>query len=1092
MTDHFNLIPVGLMLKNILDEFQHTNRIFGIHQSLFFFPVKDDPICASRFGQWIETPIGVAAGPHTQLTQNIVAAWLTGARFIELKTIQTLDELNVSKPCIDMQDEGYNCEWSQELKIHESFDQYLNAWIIIHVLKDLLGHQQKQTGLIFNMSVGYNYQGILNENVQWFLQHMDNADEALQQKIKLLSQVYPKIKKLNIPTQLSNNVTLSTMHGCPPQEIEQIAHYLLAEKKLHTTVKLNPTLLGKETLHEIMGQSGFGTRIPDAAFEHDLNYEQAVPMLQRLQVTANEMGLSFSVKLTNTLESENHKQVFPSNEPMMYMSGRALHPLSVKLAEKLQNTFEGKLDISFSGGADAFNVVELVNAGLSPVTVCSDLLKPGGYGRLYQYIKALRDAMKVTYSDDLQEMIHKKIRCFCCTDEDAAWRNLIKYASGIMDNPAYKNTNLRLPTIKTDRELGIFDCIHAPCMDTCPAHQDIPEYLMQTATGNFEEAAKVILRTNPFPQTTGMVCDHLCQTRCTRINYDSSVLIREVKRFVAETVLKNQDSERRSTSNGKKVAIIGAGPSGLTCGYYLAKAGFQVDIYESKSQPGGMVAGAIPSFRLPDEDLNIDINRMLSMGIHIHYQSTVDNRLFETLKSDTDAIYIAAGAQHSVKLNIPGIQAFGVLDPLEFLFNVKKWNPTGLGQNIVIIGGGNTAMDAARTAFRLVGDQGKVTIVYRRTIAEMPADQGEITAVLEEGIDILELTSPIKIVQNQGQVLGLLCQKMKLTEPDASGRKKPVPISDSEFTLEADTIIPAIGQEPGIDFIEKNAIENQQVQTRISKVYIGGDAMRGASTAINAIADGRKVAEKIIREINPATEHDQEFSLRSHDVDELMFKKSQRIRGVLPNETPLTERKNFNLVTTTLSQEEAMAESSRCLQCDLLCNVCTTVCPNLAFRSFQINPVHYKLNKLVVHENKVNVVPDVEFVVNQPYQILHLEEWCNQCGNCTTFCPTSGSPWKEKPHVYFSRTAFEESEDGYFFNTDEKCLYHLKNGQESTLIFENGQFIYQEKGVEFQLDPTTFDIRGWNIDTRKNKEFTLSTAAEMSVVWQGFQHKNQS
>jgi len=206
----------------------------------------------------------------------------------------------------------------------------------------------------------------------------------------------------------------------------------------------------------------------------------------------------------------------------------------------------------------------------------------------------------------------------------------------------------------------------------------------------------------------------------------------------------------------------------------------------------------------------------------------------------------------------------------------------------------------------------------------------------------------------------------------------------------------------------------------------------------------------------------------------------------------LTERKNFNLVTTTLSQEEAMAESSRCLQCDLLCNVCTTVCPNLAFRSFQINPVHYKLNKLVVHENKVNVVPDMEFVVNQPYQILHLEEWCNQCGNCTTFCPTSGSPWKEKPHVYFSRTAFEESEDGYFFNTDEKCLYHLKNGQESTLIFENGQFIYQEKGVEFQLDPTTFDIRGWNIDTRKNKEFTLSTAAEMSVVWQGFQHKNQS
>jgi putative selenate reductase len=1092
MTDHFTLIPVDLMLKNILDEYQHTNRIFGIHQRLFFFPVKDDPICSSRFGQWIETPIGVAAGPHTQLAQNIVAAWLTGARFIELKTIQTLDELNVSKPCIDMQDEGYNCEWSQELKIHESFDQYLNAWIIIHVLKDLLGHQQKKTGLIFNMSVGYNYQGILNENVQWFLQHMDNADEALQQKIKLLGQVYPKIKKLNIPARLSNNVTLSTMHGCPPQEIEQIAHYLLAEKKLHTTVKLNPTLLGKETLHEIMGQSGFGTRIPDAAFEHDLKYKEAVPMLQRLQTTADDMGLSFSVKLTNTLESENHKQVFPSNEPMMYMSGRALHPLSVKLAEKLQNTFVGKLDISFSGGANAFNVVELVNAGLSPVTVCSDLLKPGGYGRLYQYVKALRDAMKATYSDDLQEMIHKKVRCFCCTDEDAAWRNLIKYATGIMDNPAYKNTNLRLPTIKTDRELGTFDCIHAPCMDTCPTRQNIPEYLMQTATGDFDQAAKVILKTNPFPQTTGMVCDHLCQTRCTRINYDSSILIREVKRFVAETVLKNQDSESRSAFNGKKVAIIGAGPSGLTCGYYLAKAGFQVDIYESKSQPGGMVAGAIPAFRLPDEDLNIDINRMLSMGINIHYLTTVDRRLFETFKSNTDAIYIAAGAQKSVKLNIPGLQALGVLDPLEFLFKVKKGCPTGLGQNIVIIGGGNTAMDAARTAFRLVGDQGKVTIVYRRTIAEMPADQGEITAVLEEGINILELASPIKIVQNQGQVLGLLCQKMKLGVPDASGRKKPVPISDSEFIVEADTIIPAIGQELDLDFIEKDAIENQQVQTRISKVYIGGDAMRGASTAINAIADGRKVAEKIIYEINPVADQVLLYNLRPHDFDELMFKKSHRIRGISTKETPLTERNNFNLVTTTLSQEEAMVESSRCLQCDVLCNVCTTVCPNLAFRSFQITPIHYKLNKLVINKHQVSIESDVEFVVNQPYQILHLEEWCNQCGNCTTFCPTSGAPWREKPHVYQTRNAFAESEDGYFFDEETSILHHIKDGRQATLTMDQDQFIYQEEGVEIQLNPSTFDILGWNLDTEKNKEFTLSTAAEMSVVWQGFQHKNQS
>ena len=1090
MTDHFTLISIDLMLKNILDEFHSKNRIFGITKKLFFFPVKDDPICSSRFGQWIETPIGVAAGPHTQLTQNIVAAWLTGARFIELKTIQTLDELNVSKPCIDMQDEGYNCEWSQELKIHESFDQYLNAWIIIHVLKDVLGHQQKETGLIFNMSLGYNFEGILKENVQWFLQHMGDAKEALQQKIILLAKVYPKIKKLKIPSQLSNNVTLSTMHGCPPKEIEQIAHYLLTEKKLHTTVKLNPTLLGKEAIHYIIDQSGFSTRIPDVAFEHDLKFEDAVPMLQRLQTTADEMKLSFSVKLTNTLESENHKQVFPANEPMMYMSGRALHVLSVKMAEKLQNTFEGKLDISFSGGADTFNVVELVNAGLSPVTVCSDLLKPGGYGRLHQYIKALRDAVAATYSDDLQEMIHKKIRCFCCTDEDAAWRNLIKYASEIMDNPAYKNTNLHTPTIKTHRALDTFDCIQAPCVDTCPTHQDIPEYLMQTAEGNFDEAAKVILKTNPFPQTTGMVCDHLCQTRCTRINYDSSLLIREVKRFVAETALKVHHPALISKSTGKKVAIVGAGPSGLTCGYYLAKAGFQVDIFESKPQPGGMVAGAIPSFRLPDADLNIDINRMLMMGIHIHYGTLVDKVLFEKLKSETAAIYIAAGAQKSTKLDIDGIDALGVLDPLDFLFNVKKGNPTGLGQNVIIIGGGNTAMDAARTAFRLVGAQGKVTIVYRRTIAEMPADQGEIKAVMEEGIEILELTSPLKVIQTQDRVSGMLCQKMKLGEPDASGRKKPVPISDSEFTIKTDAIIPAIGQELDIDFIEKELLKSQNYQTQLSKIYIGGDAMRGASTAINAIADGRKVAEKIIQELSPDSEQPQKPSIRPHDFDELMFKKSQRIKGISPNETPLDDRRNFNLVTSTLTEEEAMTESSRCLQCDVLCNVCTTVCPNLAFKSLKINPVHYKLNKLVFQGGEVEVIPDLDFNVSQPYQILHLEEWCNQCGNCTTFCPTSGAPWSEKPHVYQTKAAFEQSDDGYLFDDYSDCLYRRKDGKNSTLIMENDQFIYQEEGVEIQLNPTTFEIVGWSIETQKETEVLLTTAAEMSVVWQGFQHKN--
>ncbi len=1086
MTDHFALIPVDLMLKNILDEYHSHNRIFGIPKSLFFVPKMEDTICSSRFGQWMETPIGVAAGPHTQLTQNIVAAWLTGARFIELKTIQTLDELEVSKPCIDMQDEGYNCEWSQELKIHESFDQYLNAWIIIHVLKDLLGHQQKETGFIFNMSVGYNYEGILKENVQWFLTNMDDASGLLHQKLDLLAKIYPKIQSLKIPNQLSNNVTLSTMHGCPPEEIEQIAHYLLSEKKLHTTVKLNPTLLGKDTLYKIMEQSGFATQVPEAAFEHDLKYEDAVPMLQRLQATANTHKLTFSVKLTNTLESKNHKQVFPANEPMMYMSGRALHPLSVKLAEKLQNTFDGKLDISFSGGADAFNVVDLVNAGLCPITVCSDLLKPGGYGRLFQYIKLLREAMAATYSDDLPEMSHKKIRCLCCSDEDAAWRNLKNYAAHVQQNPAYRNIHFKTPTIKTRRELKPFDCIHAPCVDTCPTNQDIPEYLLQTAKGNFEEAAHVILQTNPFPQTTGMVCDHLCQTRCTRINYDDPLLIREVKRFVAEKVLKGSPKANSKPDNGKKVSIIGAGPAGLSCGYYLAKAGFRVEIYERKSQPGGMVLGAIPAFRLPDEDYDVDLQRILSEGVKIHFNTHVNKDLFETLRKESAAVFIAAGAQKSIKLTVDGMEAKGVLDPLEFLFHAKKSLPTGFGQQVIIIGGGNTAMDAARTAFRLVGDRGKVTIVYRRTLTQMPADQGEIKAVLEEGVEVIELTAPVRVIQNESQVSGLQCMKMKLGEPDNSGRRRPIPIEGSEFILEADTIIPAIGQELDLEFIDKETFKDKQYKTKLPNVYVGGDALRGASTAINAIADGRKVAEMMIADVQSSHEDYQKPSIRSVDYEELMFKKTQRNHGIVPQETPLSDRKNFQLVTSTLTQEEAITESSRCLQCDVLCNVCTTVCPNLAFKSYQIVPVHYHLSKLVIHNNQVHLADDVAFKVDQPYQILHQEEWCNQCGNCTTFCPTSGAPWREKPHVYFSKSALQQNGDGYYFDDEQQCLHRLNQGSWATLKQENDQFLFSEAGVELQLNASTFDIVGWHLDSKENKEITLSNAAEMSVVWQGF------
>lgn len=1068
MSDKFSIIPLPQLLQFILDEYDRNKSIFGIPDELFFKLDKKDNFRTHRFGQLLETPIGVAAGPHTQLAQNIVAAWLCGSRFIELKTVQTLDELDVSKPCIDMQDEGYNCEWSQELRISESFDQYLNAWIIIHILKHKLNlGSMDEPGFIFNMSVGYNLEGILKDNVQWFFAKMKDASEELQQKLESIKTICPEILHLHIGPRLSDNITLSTMHGCPPDEIERIGEYLITEKKIHTAIKLNPTLLGETELHEILGNSGFETQVPDMAFEHDLKYPDALKIIKKLQAKADEQNLRFSIKLTNTLESRNHKAVFASDQEMMYMSGRALHPISIRLAQKLQTEFDGKLDISFSGGADAFNVADVVSCGLHPATVCTDLLKPGGYGRLHQYIEELR-GRDVIYTETI------------------SLENLNKYADEVHQNKDFQKTDIHEPSIKTARPLGFFDCIHAPCEDTCPTNQAIPSYMYHTAKGDFDKAAEVILATNPFPNTTGMVCDHLCQTKCTRLNYDSPLLIREIKRFVAENALSKPKEISTQKKHGDKVAIIGAGPSGLSCAYFLTKAGFQVAIFESKAKPGGMVSGAIPSFRLTDEAFDLDVDRIIELGVKIEFNHPIDKSRFEEIRKENDFVYIAAGAQKSKPYSIKGLPDDTLLDPLDFLFNVKKGLPTGIGKNVAIIGGGNTAMDAARTAFRLVGKTGKVTLIYRRTIKQMPADLGEIKAVLEEGVEILELTDPISATKKRNNFV-ITCRKMQLGEKDASGRAGPIPVRGSEFEITADTIIPAIGQDLDLDFIELELLAAQpgSYETKLPNVFIGGDSLRGASTAINAIADGRKAAQEMIDKagINfntrPKAERP-EKSIRQHIIN-----KAKRIRPQTIQETALDDRKNFKLVSSPLTKEEAVAEASRCLLCDEVCNVCTTVCPNLALKYYEVEPVSFQLQKIRIKTGQVEITEGESFKVDQKIQILHLADWCNQCGNCTTFCPSSGSPYLDKPHLFFSKKTFDEAEEGYFYENENSELFGKKLGQQFSLKEKEDCFYFRINDIEISISKKDFRINDVQSKEKKNCKIDLKLAAEMSVVWQG-------
>ncbi len=886
MSDKFSPLPLPALLKLSLSEVRRE-RFLGIPGSLFFKPLQTDPFRMERYGKMLETPFGVAAGPHTQMAQNIIAAWLCGARYIELKTIQTLDELDVAKPCIDMQDEGYNCEWSQELKVKESFEEYLKAWIIIHILKKELGFDGP-LGTIFNMSVGYNLEGILKENVQWFFRKMKDCSEELDAMKQIVRKMYPDIDNLNISPIISDNVTLSTMHGCPPDEIGKIGLYLIKEKKLHTTVKLNPTLLGAEELRSLLNDElGFKTPVPDLAFEHDLKYPEALELINMLTEAAKEEGLLFSLKLTNTLESLNHRDIFGKEQQMMYMSGRALHPISIKLSKKLQEEFEGELDISFSAGVDCFNIGEVLACGLKPVTVCSDLLKPGGYGRLWQYAENLRKEFAGKSAKNIEEFIISSSNKKEKNIKKAALENLQNYAARVAENPAYKVTSFIEPSIKTARPLGSFDCIHAPCTDTCPTNQAIPEYMFHTAEGNNDAAFEAIFDTNPFPSVTGMVCDHLCQLKCTRINYDSSLKIREIKRYIAE----NQSgifNEVKSLPNGKKAAIIGAGPAGLSCAWFLNKAGFEINVYEQKKVAGGMVSGAIPSFRLTDEAIGNDIQRIISSGVHLHENHKINKENFDKIYTENDVVFLAAGAQKSAPIELEGINSKGVLDPLDFLFNVKQDKATGLGRNVVIIGGGNTAMDAARTAYRLVGKEGKVSIIYRRTIKEMPADQGEIKAVLEEGMEIIELVNPERIIIKEGKIGGIICSGNILGEKDKSGRPRPVKVPGSEFEIACETVIPAIGQQSDLDFLspEKLKTKERSYKTAIEKLYTGGDAMRGASTAINAIADGRKAAAEIIADLEIHLPSKNKKENKKVDIVGLLHKKAIRIPAVSIHETP--------------------------------------------------------------------------------------------------------------------------------------------------------------------------------------------------------------
>jgi len=1079
MSDKLYPAKLKFLLEWILKE-EKQETIFGIFKDLFFKPDTDDAFKLKRYDQLLETPIGTAAGPQTQMAQNILISYLMGARYIELKTIQTLDELNVTKPCIEIYDEGYNCEWSQELKIKESFNEYLNAWILIHVLKDKFNFLRinAEPGFIFNMSVGYDLKGILKPNVQWFLNKMQNCEEELQKKIKELEPIYPEIIELNIPSRISNNVTLSTMHGCPPEEIESIAEYLITERKLNTIIKLNPTLLGEAELNNILvNKLGYEIKVPSQAFEHDLKFDEAISMIPRLQEKAKKYNLKFGIKLTNTLETKNKTLSLPKNEKMVYMSGRALHPISINLAFKLQKEFKGELDISFSAGADAFNVTKILKCNLKPVTVCSDLLKPGGYLRLNQYLKNIRDEFSKAGANSIEDFVVKNSSSSSLNE--ASLKNLEDYSTEVLENERYQKNILIDFSIKSKRELTQFDCIKAPCVNACAISQDVPQYMYFTAREKFDKAIEVIYLKNPLPNITGNVCDHLCQSKCTRINIDAPLKIRAIKKFNAELGTKNFKFKTNPKVN-KKVAIIGAGPAGLSAAYFLLRNGLNVTIFEKSNQSGGMVTSTIPRFRMERNKSNIDINNIKRLGAKFNFNFKITKNQFEKIRNEYDFVLIAVGAQKAKKLNIVGESLPNVFNQLEFLSKVSKGELNNLGNSVAVIGGGNSAMDAARTAKRIVGENGKVTLIYRRTVKEMPADREEIKALIDENIEIIEKSVPIEI-EKSNSGLKLILSRVKLVKSENDSRPTPIKIKGSNYHLFFDSIITAVGQEVELDFLPKGNIvtEGKNKIVNLKNVFIGGDALRGADSLINAIADGLGVAESILHPTGgtkyPLTNKEK----KNYSLFDFQMKISER---KYPSVNVLSNSSNkltFESVDVPLSKNEAVKEAERCLYCDEICNICVTVCPNLANVHFTASPVTIQVPVILVEKSRANVIKYETVSFKQENQIINLGDFCNECGNCATFCPTAGAPYKTKPRFFLSEKSWEEEGDGYFV-TGNTIKYLSKNRKDLiSLDVIDGKIFYRDKFIKLKLNSENFEVENIEVSNNFSGTLNLKKAAEM-------------
>lgn len=933
MGDRMHPMSFGELMMRICKGYAKTGQLLGV-----------DPVSlAGRkaiplFGGKIETPFGPAAGPNTQLAGNLVAAYAAGARFFELKTVQKMDgeelAVCVPRPCILAYDEGYNVEWSTELTITDAASEYIRGWWAIKLLSKELDLGDPD-GFIFNMSVGYDLAGIKLPKVDNFINSLIDASgtetwkECLDWTLAHLDQ-FKKVDEAyvrGISPKISNNVTISTLHGCPPDEIERIAVHLITEKKLNTFVKCNPTLLGYDFVRKTLDDLGFTSiQFPDLHYREDLQWADAVPMFKRLKQLAAETGVAFGLKLTNTKPVDITGGFLPGQEA--YMSGRSLFPLSINLAAKIAREFNGELPLSFAGGADAWNIGEIYGSGIYPVTMATNILKPGGYQRMTQLIDIVGPDMPSAKID---------VERLSALAEDAK------------SNKHYQGLIKKTPRRKISGKPPLFDCFTPPCAYICPIHQDIPAYLKALAQGDAKKAAEIIIEKNPLPNITGTICPHTCMDSCNRNQYEGAVGIRSCKLEAAEKGLDAVLAELKPAAKiGKSAAIVGGGPAGMAAAYFLAKNGWDVDLYEKEKALGGIVRNVIPGFRISDAAIEKDADLIRKLGVNIHLETKVDD--IKALCKEKDAVILAVGANKSTKLELEHGDS---LNAIQFMYDLKAGKKIDLGKHVAVVGAGNTAMDAARAAKRVEGVE-DVSIVYRRDIANMPADLIELQEAMEDGVIFRPLLAPVTLENGK-----LVCEVMKLGEPDVSGRRKPVPTGE-KCEIPCDTVIASLGEKVDGEFYKSLGLELDERGLPIEKdnIQIIGDGLSGPKTVVLAIASAAKAVYDICGpDYWKYTPLNFEYAgLSKRAVLKPVFKK---------------------------------ADPTRCLECGGLCGMCVESCPN-------------RCNEYLE--------------VNGKKQVIHIDCLCNECGNCAVFCPYDGHPFRDKITVFSDRASLDDSTNQGFAN----------------------------------------------------------------------------